>query len=139
MMKKYDSNIKFIYSKPKPSTVVILFYMIFLNLVIILALTKEVYSKIQVKGIVTNSNIVIPTTLDNISKISISDKLKIDSKEYKFKILNYSELYTEGNVNIQDVIINSDVKNKKDNQVIDITFYYNKEKLIKKIWRGVFK
>ena len=138
-MKNNDSDIKFIYNKPSLPIFLIIFYILFIGTTIVFALYKDSYDKLSVKGIVDNNTIVIPTTIDNVTNISKSKKMKIDDKYHKFKINNYSEIYNEGNINVQDVIVSSDVTNKMNNQVLDITFYYNKEPMYKKILRGVFK
>ena len=138
-MKTYNENIKFIYDKPKKLIIIMIFYLILFLTFLYMSCTQKIYSHINTKAIISNKTLIIPQTLDNINKISNSNLLKIDSKYQKFKIIKYGEVYNEGNINLQDLVVSSNVKNKKDNQIIDVTFYYDKELIIKKILKGVFK
>lgn len=138
-MKTYNKHIKFIYDKPKKIIFVISLYFVVFTLFILLAMFTKIYNKVELKGIVLDNKIIIPSTLDNISLVSKSKKIKIDNKYYKFKILEYSEVYNDGNINLQDVTLSSNIKNKSNNQVVEITFYYNYERLFKKLLRGVLK
>lgn len=132
-------NFKFIYEKPKKYNIVLLIYILLLIFLIIFSSTIKCYSKLKVKATFIDDEIIIPIILDNTKVIEKSDFLKIDDKKYNFEILEYGEIYNDGDVNIQDIIINSNISKKLENQVFELTFYYDEELLIKKIVKGVLK
>ena len=138
-MQEYNSNLKFIYEKPKKYNFIIIIYLILIFYFLIYCLVMKTYSKLEVKATWNNKNIIIPMILDNVNKIEKSDFLKIDGKKYNFKIEEYGEIYNNGEINLQDLKISSKINKKLENQVIEITFYYDKELLLKKIVKGVLE
>lgn len=137
-MNSFD-NLKFIYEKPKKHNIVLLIYILLMIFLIIFSSTIKCYSKLKVKATFLDDKIIIPIMLDNTEVIEKSVFLKIDDKKYNFKIMEYSEIYNDGDVNIQDIIISSNISEKLENQVFELTFYYDKELLIKKIVKGVLE
>ena len=75
---------------------------------------------------------IVPIKLENSDIISDADILKIDDKTYNFSILNISEIFNENYINYQNYEITVPAK-FKNNEVKKITFYYKKERMIKKI------
>lgn len=133
------TNIKFIYEKPKKYTIIFVIYILLIIFFIILSFNIKIYSKLKVKATLLEDKIVVPMILDNVDKIEKSTFLKLDDKKYNFKILEYGEIYNDGNVNIQDVVIESKIDKKLKNQIFELTFYFDEEKIIKKIVKGVLE
>ena len=133
------TNIKFIYEKPKKYTIIIVIYILLIIFFIILSFNIKIYSKLKVKATLLEDKIVFPMILDNIEKIEKSTFLKLADKKYNFKILEYGKIYNDGNVNIQDIVIDSKINKKFENQIFELTFYYDEEKMIKKIIKGVLE
>ena len=131
---------KFVYTKPLSFKILICIYLILLVIIVPYLLKYKTYSKIRLKGIINNNQIIIPTEISDISNIKKSEKISLDNeKNLNFKIDNFSEVYNDGNINLQDITISCDVKNKIENEIINITFYYDKDYVYKKILKGAFK
>lgn len=133
------TNIKFIYEKPKKYTIIFVIYILLIIFFIILSFNIKIYSKLKVKTTLLEDKIVVPMILDNVDKIEKSTFLKLNDKKYNFKILEYGEIYNNGNLNIQDIVIDSKINKKFENQIFELTFYYDEEKIIKKIVKGVLE
>ena len=133
------TNMKFIYEKPKKYTIIFAIYILLIILFIILSFNIKIYSKLKVKATLLEDKVVVPMILDNVDKIEKSTFLKLADKKYNFKILEYGKIYNDGNVNIQDIVIDSKINKKFENQIFELTFYYDEEKMIKKIVKGVLE
>lgn len=117
-----------------------LFLIIFLGIFIILinlSLFLETYSYFNTYGIYENGFIKVNILLENSDNITLSDKMKIKNEEYSFKINSISNLLSENYQNYQIYTLKTNI-NLKENEVVKITFYYNKEKIIKKIFKIIF-
>ena len=111
-------------------------FIISLGILLVLSIKYETYDKETIIGIVSDNNILINVT-NNSDAVQKSSFIKIEGKEYKYSIVNISELMVSGGVNYQIYTIN--VKEKfKNNEVVKITFYYNKQKIIRKIIDIIF-
>lgn len=117
-----------------------LFLIIFLGIFIILinlSFFLETYSYFNTYGIYENGFIKVNILLENSDNITLSDKMKIKNEEYSFKINSISNLLNENYQNYQIYTLKTNI-NLKENEVVKITFYYNKEKIIKKIFKIIF-
>ncbi|MBE6160778.1 MAG: hypothetical protein E7158_00960 [Firmicutes bacterium] len=137
-MKTYN-NMNFIYSKPFSLMFLLIFYITIIVLSFLLILNYKTYSKIHIKGIISKNELIVPVNTSNISVIKKSKKIKIDNTVSNFKIYEFSEIYNDGNTSLQDVIIKTNIQNKKENEIVDLTFYFDKDYIVKKILKGVFK
>ena len=133
------TNMKFIYEKPKKYTIIFAIYILLIIFFIILSFNIKIYSKLKVKATLLEDKVVVPMILDNVDKIEKSTFLKLADKKYNFKILEYGKIYNNGNLNIQDIVIDSKINKKFENQIFKLTFYYDEEKMIKKIVKGVLE
>ena len=68
--------------------------------------------------------------------VKISEE-NVKNEEYSFKINSISNLLSENYQNYQIYTLKTNI-NLKENEVVKITFYYNKEKIIKKIFKIIF-
>lgn len=127
----------FIYQKPKKLRYIYIFYLLILLILIYISFTKETMSKYTTNGIVKDNEIISSSVISNVQKISQSSYYKINKKIYKSENFIYSDIYSNGNINIQDIKIENKTK-KNNNEIVEITFYYGKDLIIKKIMKGVF-
>lgn len=109
---------------------VILLVIIFIILLLLIIIKG--YSSFITYASYTENYFIVPVKLKNSDIIKDSTMLKLDDKLYKFNIESVSELYVENYTNYQDYQISIN-KKYKNNEVKKITFYYKKERMIKKI------
>ena len=136
-LKKYKNNYAFIYQNPKRFNMLVSIYIVVLILSISYSFSSKMYSKKVMKGVINNNQIVIPISVLDIEKINKSSYIKVDDKKYSLSNMKFSELYNNGNINMQDIIVRFDNKKYLNNQIVEVTFYYEYDYVIKKIVRGV--
>lgn len=102
----------------------------------IVILNKEYYDSYQTFGIVDNSIIYINIPLDYSDTLKNGEYLKINNKEYDYQILEISNIEVDSvnYINYQTYAIEID-EELLNNEVLTITFYYNKEKNYQKLKR----
>ncbi len=104
-------------------------------LFIIFISTFKYYDIYMTKLIVKNDKTYILSGIKDTSKIIKSKYIKIDDKLIKFKLVEVSEIYYDNYLNnYQEILIKTD-KKLKNNLVMDVKLYQNKETIIKKIYR----
>ena len=133
-------NKQFIYMKPLNLKYILFFYMLIFSIFFYIIFTHYSYNKLKIQGIMNSNHIIVPAIINNSIIISKSDKVLLDNKFYKYNIVKFSEIYSNDNLSIQDITI--DLKDKiefKENKIVDLVFYYDKDLIIKKIMKGVFK
>ena len=62
--------------------------------------------------------------------------LAINNSLFILDSFKYSDIYSNGNINVQEIQFTNKMK-KENNEIVEITFYYNKDLIIKKIMKGV--
>lgn len=127
----YLQNIKY-----KNNLFLIIFLGIFI-IFIILSFFLESYSNFNTYGIYENGFIKVNILVENSDKLILNNKMEINNNEYSYKIDNISNLLNDNYQNYQVYTLKTNI-NLKENEVVQITFYYNKEKIIKKILKIIF-
>lgn len=117
--------------KYQNNVIIIIFTGIICILLFLLMLLK-CYDSFVTYASFNGINFIVPIKLENSDIISDANILKIDDKTYNFSISNISEIFNENYINYQNYEITVPVK-FKNNEVKKITFYYKKERMIKKI------
>ena len=117
--------------KYKNNTLIIIFFGIVCILLFLLIFLQS-YDNFVTYASFNGENFIIPVKLENSDIISKANILKIDDKTYNFSISSISEIFNENYINYQNYEITIPVK-FKNNEVKKITFYYKKERMIKKI------
>ncbi len=108
-----------------------------LLILLFLSFNLKVYSSFTVYGVFQKNSILIPVDLKNSDIIVKGKKIKIDNNVYQYKIEQISEIYTKDANNYQNYKIKTNL-NLMENEAKKITFYYKKERLIKKIIDFIF-
>ncbi len=133
------NELNFIYKKPKLFNKMFTFYLL-LFLIFLLMLTQiKIPSHLKTNAIVNDKCLIIPSSFTDVKNIVNSKYFIIDNKKYNFKINDIGKLYINGDYNLQDIQIVSNYKNTNINQIIEIDFYYENEKVINKIIKGVLQ
>ena len=117
--------------KYQNNAIIIIFTGIICILLFLLMVLKS-YDSFVTYASFNGISFIVPIKLENSDIISDADILKIDDKTYNFSILNISEIFNENYINYQNYEITIPAK-FKNNEVKKITFYYKKERMIKKI------
>lgn len=117
--------------KYKNSTLIIIFFGI-VGILLFLLIFLQSYDNFVTYASFNGKNFIIPVKLENSDIISKANIIKIDDKTYNFSISSISEIFNENYINYQNYEITVPVK-FKNNEVKKITFYYKKERMIKKI------
>lgn len=117
--------------KYKNNTLIIIFFGI-VGILLFLLIFLQSYDNFVTYASFNGINFIVPIKLENSDIISEANILKIDDKTYNFSISNISEIFNENYINYQNYEITVPVK-FKNNEVKKITFYYKKERIIKKI------
>lgn len=117
--------------KYKNNTLIIIFFGI-VGILLFLLIFLQSYDNFVTYASFNGKNFIIPVKLENSDIISKAKILKIDDKTYNFSISSISEIFNENYINYQNYEITVPVK-FKTNEVKKITFYYKKERMIKKI------
>lgn len=117
--------------KYKNNTLIIIFIGI-VGILLFLLIFLQSYDNFVTYASFNGKNFIIPVKLENSDIISKAKILKIDDKTYNFSISSISEIFNENYINYQNYEITVPV-NFKNNEVKKITFYYKKERMIKKI------
>lgn len=106
-------------------------------IIVLLMLLIDVYDKYDVLGIYDGKDVVLKINKDNSDDIKNSKYLKINNKKVNYQIENISNLKVENYINYYEVKISTNLK-FQENEVVEMTFYNNKEKIIKKIMKIIF-
>lgn len=116
----------------------ILKIIIFLFLVIIiLSLLLKVYDTYTIYGVYCDNKLLVDVETTNSDFVTGGTFIKINNNNYEYKVDSISSLKVANNVNYNEYEILIP-KTFKENEVIKITFYKNKEILIKKIVKTIF-
>ncbi|MBQ6686974.1 MAG: hypothetical protein IJN03_00435 [Bacilli bacterium] len=119
--------------KLKYSGLIIISLILFL-LLIFSSIYYKTYDSFKVSGIIHNTKIVITVFPNDINDIVKSDFFKVNKEKYKFSVESISEVEYDVNSNsfYQKVTLSTS-GNFLDNEIVDLTFYKNKQRIINKV------
>lgn len=136
MLDIFNNKIAFLKTKPKIGFLIVILIIIILLVLVSYMNKVEVYDHYQTKGIVSCTNnctitTAIPTNLD-FSLITINNEnlnYEIIQKEVKIDEQNYETYYE---------ILLSTSNDLNNNEIVDLNFYYNKQRIMTKIKNKMF-
>lgn len=119
--------------KLKYSWIIVISVLLFL-LLIFSSIYYKTYDSYKVSGLVNDNNINITVLVKKIGNIIESDYLEINNKKYKFSVESISPVeYDMASNNFYQNITLSTSGNFLDNEVLELTFYKNKQRIITKV------
>ncbi len=100
--------------------------------------TKSLYDRLDLLAVSNGQNLVLAVPIDYSDTLTKGAVLNINKTNYNYNIESVSELlYDEvRQINYQNFIITIDKKYPL-NEIVKVTFYYNKEKIIQKVIKFV--
>lgn len=129
-------DLNFVYGKHKKLKIIFIFYLIIVMSIISFYLFLKIPNKYITNGIIKDNYIVLTENVLNAKKISQSYQYRINNSLFVLDSFKYSDIYSNGNINVQEIQFTNKTK-KENNEIVEITFYYNKDLIIKKIMKGV--
>ena len=138
-----DNKYVLLNQKPKYNSLIIFSLLLFL-LIIFSSIYYKTYDSFKVTGIYVNKEISITLNSSDVKKIIESEFIKINARKYKVSILSVSQPDYDwtSNVSYQTIILTTSEK-FYNNEILEITFYRNKQRIIRKVfnllkWKGRF-
>lgn len=129
-------DLNFVYGKHKKLKIIFIFYLVIVMSIISFFLFLKIPNKYITNGIIKDNYIVLTENVLNAKKISQSYQYRINNSLFVLDSFKYSDIYSNGNINVQEIQFTNKTK-KENNEIVEITFYYNKDLIIKKIMKGV--
>ena len=136
MLDLFNNKTAFLKKQPKIGLSLTIFLLLILFFLLIYMCKKEIYDSYQTRGIVSCNEIctittAIPSNL-NFEQIALNNKnlsYEVTSKELKVDTENYTSYY-EITLSTHETLL--------DSEIVDLNFYYNKQKIITKIKEKMF-
>lgn len=136
MVNIYDNKEAFL--KLKPKRLIILFILIILVIIVITIFIIKIkaYDNYQTKGYI---NCEKECFIETLIPTSIAyEKIKIDNKDITYSLINKEIVIDKENyISYYKITLKSDLE-YSNNEIIDINFYYNKQRIIEKIKDKMF-
>ncbi len=119
----------------KSRKIFIIFIFLFLIIIlIILSFRFKVYSTHKYYGIVNSELIILNLPMLNSDTIKNGEFVKVEDENYNYEIISYGTIIND----YQEVYIKVDNNDFKENEILTIDLYYDKERIIEKIIETIF-
>ena len=105
-------------------------------IIFLLLLNMNFYDVYNTKGYITNNNLILNIPYNYSDTIANGKYLKINNIKYNLKIITVNSPSVDINSNLiyQEIMVKLDQNLiYNDNTVLNVSIYYNKEKLLDKI------
>ena len=137
MLDLLNNKVAFLKLKPKISFLIIPFILLLFLGLIYYTYQKEIYDTYQTRGIVScedtcNITAAIPTNIIDFKEIMLNNNnlsYHLESKELKIDENNYVSYYE---------LVLSTPLSLTDKEIVNLNFYYNKQRIITKIKDKMF-
>ena len=133
MNNSYEKLLNINYKVPK------LIYIIFvLHLFILLILSLNTsYDSLNVNALY-NEYMIVNVPINNSDEVINGNLLLINNHKYSYEILEISSPYINNNIYYQNINLKVIDYSGINNQVCNITFLYNKERIMTKVIKKIF-
>lgn len=113
----------------------IIVFSIILGIILIFSCIAKCYSSYVTYAKESGKLLEISLPLEN-SDVVKGNKIKINNDIYDYKVIEISPLYEQNYVNYQNYKIKVN-KSFKENEVLNVTFYFKKQRIIQKIFEVI--
>ena len=133
----YDNKYSFLKEQPRQFRVFKLLILIFILTIFISLYEIKTYDIFRTKGYYScDAKCLLKTAVP--TEISI-DFLKVKGREYTYQSESQELKIDEDNMISYYELYLSDIFNLNDGEIVEIAFYYNKQRIIEKLVNMVFK
>lgn len=114
-------------------------YIVFITMIITIILSSflSTYDTYTMYGVYNEGFLEVSVNIENSDAVDKGAYFEYENKKLNYQILDVSGLNIENNTNYQTYKLKIN-KEFKQNKIIKITFFYNKERIITKILRIIF-
>jgi len=132
----FNNKKAFIKLKPKGLFMIFIFLTLVLSSIFISAFKIKMYDNYQAKGYVNNNGITLITTFIP-TNINI-EKILINNKNIDYEIIEKDVILDEENyISYLKIVLKTDIS-YEDKSIVNLNFYYNKQRIIEKIKEKMF-
>jgi len=128
------NDILLYYKKPHLNICILIIIILFMLTLIILSYKIKTFDYYKVVGIIEcedKCTIKFSLPYNKIDILSKSPKILYQNKEYNIEDISYSEPYLNNDIPVEDIELISNIK--KDDNLIEFSIIYNKQRIINKI------
>ena len=135
-MNVYNNKYAFLNEKPKKLFIAFIIMNVILLILLLLCIKIKIYDNYQAKGYVKCEKTCVIVTIVP-SNINI-EKIKENNKYLDYEIIKKELKIDEENyISYNNIVLKTD-RSYQDKEIIDLNFYYNKQRIIKKIVKKIF-
>lgn len=131
-------NYRLLLNAPCKKNIIIFLITFLLILLIILSCLIDSFDTYTTYGVYKEGHLFINVPLDNSDEVTKGSIIKINDTQYKYRIVEISDLMVQNNINYQTYMLYVNKLKLDDNKVENVTFYTTKEKIIKKVIKLIF-
>lgn len=136
MLDLFNNKVAFLKKKPKMGFIAVIFVFIVLLILLYYVCKVKVYDQFQTKGIVTCASTCTITVLipSNLSY----DEIWLNNKYIHFEEIEKELQVDEENLESYFKLTLATSEALTNNEIVNLTFYYNKQRIITKIKEKMF-
>lgn len=136
MIDLFNNKTAFLKEKPKMGFIIVILILLILLILLIFICKKEIYDSYQTKGLVSCTDTCTITT--SIPSNLEYDYIQVNNKYLNYEILSEKLIVDEENLITYNQLTLSTELSLSNNEIIDLTIYYNKQRIITKIKDKMF-
>lgn len=136
MLDLFNNKVAFLKKKPKMGFIAVVLVFIVLLILLYYICTVKVYDQYQTKGLVTCTSTCTITVLIP-SELSY-DEIRLNNKYFDFEVMGKELQVDEENLVSYFKLTLSTTASLTNNEIVNLSFYYNKQRIITKIKEKMF-
>ena len=136
MIDLFNNKTAFLKERPKIGFIIVIFILLILLILLIYMCKKEIYDSYQTKGLVSCTDTCTITT--SIPSNLEYEYIQINNKYLNYEILGLELIVDEENLITYNRLTLSTDLSLSNNEIVDLTIYYNKQRIITKIKDKMF-
>lgn len=136
MLDLFNNKVAFLKKKPKMGFIAVVLVFIVLLILLYYICTVKVYDQYQTKGLVTCTSTCTITVLIP-SELSY-DEIRLNNKYFDFEVMGKELQVDEENLVSYFKLTLSTTASLTNNEIVNLSFYYNKQRIVTKIKEKMF-
>ena len=136
MVEIFNNKQAFLKTKPRNLSLILLIILLCIIILLIYLTFTKIYDNYTTNGVVTCENTCILTTYipSNINY----DYLTINNEKKNYEVLSHEIVIPEDTLISLDKVIFNIHNDYEDKEIVNLNFYYNKQRMITKMFNKAF-